>query len=205
MIYVSMNNDYYVYAHYRNDNNEVFYIGKGRGQRCYDNLRRGDMWNKIVKKAGGFTYKILHDNLTEEESFFIEHKYIVHYGRKKYNEGTLCNLTHGFEGLSGFIHSDETKEIMRQKATGRKISKESGQKIAEANKRRVWNPESIIKGAEKRSGGLNHKAKIVLNTESGIFYETLTEAAKSKNYHIVTLSDNLRGISKENRTPFKYV
>lgn len=200
-----MDRTYYVYAHYRNDNNDIFYIGKGKGQRCYDSLRRSDIWNKIVKKSGGFIYKILYDNLTEEESLIIENKLILYYGRKKFNEGPLCNLTVGFDGLSGFCHSEKTKDIMRQKAIGRKISKESGLKIADSNKKRIWTKESKEKGALKRTGELNSKSKIVLNTETGIYYETLTSAASSNNIHVATLSDNLRGINKKNRTPFIYV
>lgn len=64
--------DFYVYAHMRNDNGVVFYIGKGRKHR-FKTKRKNFKWREIVEEAGGFTYKIIKDNLTESEALEYEH------------------------------------------------------------------------------------------------------------------------------------
>lgn len=48
------------------------------------------------------------------------------------------------------------------------------------------------------------RIKLVLDTQNGIFYESATEAAMSKNINVNTLTQRLRGI-KPNFTSLKYV
>lgn len=70
----SMNN-YYVYAHYTSDTDEVFYIGKGKGRRAWagEKSRFTNLdWCRTVEKHGGFVVKILYDNLTEGEALLLE-------------------------------------------------------------------------------------------------------------------------------------
>lgn len=126
---MSKNNNFYVYAHYRNDTNTVFYIGKGKGARATELIKRNKYWNNIVKKHG-FTIKIWADNLTEDQAFAMEKEWIILYGRVDTGEGKLVNLTNGGEGTSGAIISEQT----RQKLMGRIISPEHRQKISECGK-----------------------------------------------------------------------
>lgn len=56
-----------------------------------------------------------------------------------------------------------------------------------------------------KQGGKHQWAKIVLDTETGIYYETLNEAASSKNINVSTLSNYLTGKIKTNRTSLMYV
>ncbi len=76
-------NDYYVYLLYDTLNNEVFYVGKGRGLRFLNHLKdaqkRGDQnveSQKIqkIKSIGTkrFGCSILRRNLTEDEALVIE-------------------------------------------------------------------------------------------------------------------------------------
>ena len=61
-----------------------------------------------------------------------------------------------------------------------------------------------INGLTKQ--GANHNwAKIVLDTQTGVFYETLNEAAESKNINVSTLSNYLTGKIKTNKTSLMYV
>jgi hypothetical protein len=48
------------------------------------------------------------------------------------------------------------------------------------------------------------RIKLVLDTQTGIFYESATEAAMSKNINVNTLTQRLRGI-RPNFTSLKYV
>jgi len=57
---------------------------------------------------------------------------------------------------------------------------------------------------EKLSGELNYLSKIILNTETGIFYFGLNEASKSINMKKATLHVNITK-TKINKTSFIYV
>lgn len=43
---------FYVYQHTRNDTGEVFYVGKGSGDRLKSNKRRNSHWTRIVAAHG---------------------------------------------------------------------------------------------------------------------------------------------------------
>ena len=65
---------FYVYAHYRLDTMEPFYIGKGKDGRK-DILSRNPIHDRVSKKYG-HAVVILYDNLAEEEAFFYEREVI---------------------------------------------------------------------------------------------------------------------------------
>lgn len=69
--------DYYVYLHKRKDNDEVFYIGSGRLNRCNvkDKSRSKD-WLNIVESVGFYSEKIV-ENLSKKEAMDVEHKNIL--------------------------------------------------------------------------------------------------------------------------------
>ena len=92
-----MENNYYVYAHINPTNDEVFFIGKGKGRRVYSRKNRNNHWKNYVKKYGGFLVLFINVNLTEEESFELEKQWISNIGRKDLGKGTLVNTTNGGE------------------------------------------------------------------------------------------------------------
>lgn len=92
-----MYNDYYVYLHRRGDNNEVFYIGKGRKYRSTTKANRNQWWLSIVTKCG-FTVEYVETGLSEESAYDLEIETIKFY---RENNHTLCNLTDGGEGGTG--------------------------------------------------------------------------------------------------------
>ena len=68
-----MYNDYYVYCHRRMDNNEIFYVGKGRKYRAYEKHRnKTKKWIKINEEANGHIVEILFMNLTNKEAILKE-------------------------------------------------------------------------------------------------------------------------------------
>lgn len=50
--------EFYIYAHYTLDTNEIFYIGKGKGNRLGHKRGRSNLWKNIVNKHG-YSKKIL--------------------------------------------------------------------------------------------------------------------------------------------------
>ena len=68
--------NFYVYAHI-NSSREIFYIGKGTGQRCYSKAGRNAYWERFSNK---YEYSVifLKTNLSEELAF----KYEVYYIKK---------------------------------------------------------------------------------------------------------------------------
>lgn len=66
---------FYVYGHFTEDTNELFYIGKGCARRAWIKADRSLKWQEIAAK--GYTVKILHDGLTEEASLVLETELIT--------------------------------------------------------------------------------------------------------------------------------
>jgi hypothetical protein len=119
--------EYYTYAYLREDRT-LYYIGKGKGNRAYNqHKRKGKGFLPIPPKN---RIIFLKQNLTEEQAFRHEKYMIAVFGRKDLGTGILLNLSNGGEGPSGAIpwninksHQLETIEKIRKKAIGRIMSK----------------------------------------------------------------------------------
>jgi hypothetical protein len=128
--------NYYLYRHIRLDKNQPFYIGigtvysKDENQTADDKYYRrayckyrSNLWDKISKKTD---YKI--QIIFESNDYSLikskEVEFIKLYGRLNNNTGILVNLTDGGEGVINQVVSNQTKEKIRKKATGRKWSDE---------------------------------------------------------------------------------
>lgn len=129
-------NDYYVYAWLR-PSGEVFYIGKGRGNRDRAIKTNNPVFerilDKIVKAGSAPSVVRLHENLAEDTAFKIECEEIARYGRRNNGTGILANLTDGGEGTSGRTHSVETKAKIRAIQVGRTASEETRSKMSNAH------------------------------------------------------------------------
>jgi hypothetical protein len=66
----------YVYGHYTKDTDELFYIGKGTGNRAWKKSGRSKYWNNKVNKDG-LVVKILEENLTDEQAYEREKQLIA--------------------------------------------------------------------------------------------------------------------------------
>jgi group I intron endonuclease len=105
---------FYVYIHIRKDTGNVFYVGKGRGQRMFQKKGRNPLWINIVNKHGYEVVKIA-DNLTEEQAFDLEKEKIAEYRNAGYE---LANMTDGGEGSSGYKHTEEHKAKLKGNGFG---------------------------------------------------------------------------------------
>jgi hypothetical protein len=94
-----MNNVYYVYIHLRGDNNEVFYVGKGKGNRIKQRDGRNIYWKNIVNKHG-YTYEIVEKELSEDSAFDLEIELIKFYRESGHK---LVNLRNGERVALGLI------------------------------------------------------------------------------------------------------
>ena len=125
------NREFYVYVHIRLDNNTVFYVGKGTGNRAY-NLDRGNFHNSVRDKYD-CRVEIIKDGLTESQAFRLESKMIKYYvltlgygipidGYRNFsNNKYLTNFTWGGEGTSGMNpYANKTPEEIEE--IGKKIS-----------------------------------------------------------------------------------
>lgn len=88
--------EYYIYAHKRIDNGEIFYIGKGSGKRAYIKSNRNEYWKRIANKYG-YEILFLKRGLSEEDSYKYEIDLIAKY--KKIGQ-CYANFTNGGDGVN---------------------------------------------------------------------------------------------------------
>lgn len=93
--------DYYVYEHELLD--EVFYVGKGKGDRAF-NLTpesRNKMWREIVEgRIEQVKVRIVGRFANEHDAFMFEKAKIKHYVSHGYN---LANIVHNEENMARFL------------------------------------------------------------------------------------------------------
>ena len=117
---------FYVYAYLRSDGTP-YYIGKGKGRRCFD--PRGKAAKPPKNKA---LIVLLREGMTEAQAFWWESLYIRHWGRKDIGTGSLRNKSDGGEGNSGSIRSEAFKEGISRLHKGKVVSEATKAKLRAA-------------------------------------------------------------------------
>lgn len=187
----------------------------------YDNIdwkTACELEKELIKKYGRINNKTgILSNMTDGGEGTLN---------KVISEGTRYSLGKGNRGKkrteeSKKKQSESTKgvkkpeihgEKIRQYRLGKKMSDESKMKISKNSKgRRSWNKglkfseESRNRMSESKKGkktsGENPKAKMVINILTGIYYDTLKDAANS----IGMGYSNFKIKIKQNKINFKYV
>lgn len=167
-----MNN--YVYCHFRLDNNQLFYVGKGSGNRLNSKTKRNPYWKNIVDKCNGFKSIILANNLTKKEALLFERKIIQ--AIKQQHGNILTNMTDGGDG--GLNPSPETRKKQSEAKLGKKLTEETKQKIRLSllgNKRSKGFKQSFETIQKRRNTVIGSK-------RSKEACENISKAKKAKNF-----------------------
>lgn len=165
-----------VYRHRRLDNNKIFYIGIGSIKRSKDKgKRRNAHWNNIVNKTD-YEIEIVSKNLNWETACELEMFLIAEYGLDN-----LSNFTLGGEGCLGYSHTEEFKTKVSKLNSERIWTKESRDKMSKS-KTGTTLPESFRKQMSIRFKNNNPRAIKVINTETNIIYQTITEVYNLLNF-----------------------
>lgn len=204
---------YYLYRHIRVDKNEPFYIGIGT--KSEQDLKYGyygrasakhvdnNIWLKIIAKTE-WKWEIL---LESDDRKFISEKekeFILLYGRKCDNSGTLANLTLGGEENHGYKHTDEVKKKISEAQKGKpgrrlgaKLTSEQCEKFSEIQKEVANRPEMLEFRKEKMMGNTYMLGK----THSDESKKKMSESAKKRGINSKTIKckliDKLNDLSWE--------
>ena len=210
-------NPYYVYRHRRLDTFEIFYIGISKVKsRCRNRSTRNKIWKDIINKTK-YSVEIIQENLSHSDACELEIFLVQSYGRINLNTGTLSNLTDGGEG--GLSPSKERREELSKQSKERIWTKESRKKLSDSRLNKPLSEYQLLKIREaslKRRGvklSEEHKlkmsknsyaAKKVIDTNTGIIYNSATEVSKIFLINQNTLRCYLIG-TRTNKTTFKYI
>lgn len=104
---------YYVYEWFKKETGEIFYVGKGKGNRYKSLANRNPYFMNVYNKYES-DVRIVRDNMTEKESLEFEYELIKKY-RDEFGEDYLTNLTSGMDGYIGFTRTEISKEKIRGK------------------------------------------------------------------------------------------
>jgi hypothetical protein len=215
-------NNWYVYKHIRLDKNEPFYIGIGNKKNFgrafeFSKDKRNEIWWKIYSKTNIYV-EILYESLTKTEASLKEQELIKKYGRKDLNEGFLCNMTDGGDGIWNCIRTEKTKKLLSEQKIGSKNPQFGKKQSKELIEKRFKNIRGVKKSDEdKKKQSLNTiksgQAKEVdvfkynTNEYIGRFY-AISEACRILGFHHLSGKAVQVAKGKRNHTQgyvFKYV
>jgi hypothetical protein len=98
---------FYVYLHRKLKTGEVFYVGKGKGDRAWEKRRKGSYKWKAMAEKYGVMVEIYRDRLTEKEAYELESQVINDMRSDGVN---LANLSDGGKGSRGHV-SGQRKDL----------------------------------------------------------------------------------------------
>ena len=210
----------YIYDNYTFDF-EPIYVGKGKNRRYKQHIRqcllhphKSIFYRKLnnILKEHKPIYFILEGNLSNENACKKEIELIKLIGRLNIKAGTLCNLTNGGDGTTGYILSEQTKEKIRQIHIGHKRWKN----IKHPMKDKTFDEYfGIVKSNELKekisislkNGKAYWKGKNLTDETKQKISETLKKRFKNKENHSrygKKLSDDTKQkISKSNKEYWK--
>jgi hypothetical protein len=184
-----------VYKHINRKNNKVFYVGIGKTKkRAYSCENRNKHWHNIVNKYG-YDVEFFIEGISFNEAKSIEITLIKEYGRIDIGSGQLVNMTDGGDGRLNSEAWNKGKSFL----SGKMNPMYGIRRSDEWKKNHSENAMKVNSRGEK-----HHKSIIVLNTITGIFYESAKAACDSTKYSYSYFKQMLNGC-RSNKTNFIYV
>jgi hypothetical protein len=152
---------FYVYEHWRPDENICFYVGKGFGNRAWITRPRNEHHQSVVNKLSRLgmcvEVRMIESGLNEHEAFTLEKIRIV-FWRSRGNH--LTNQTDGGDGVSGLIFSKESRAKISVAHKGRKLSEEHKIKIRANSHKGVPRPEAVLVKLRGQKRSIESRAKM---------------------------------------------
>lgn len=141
---------FYTYIHRRGDTGEVFYVGKGSGQRAGQASSRNTWWKNIAKLHGHKVEIVAYWDV-ERDALDHECALIAEY---RASGAQLVNATDGGDGICGYRHTPETKEKIAEAGRGhsRKHSPETKAMLSEIGTGRKATAEAKANMSASRKG-----------------------------------------------------
>lgn len=153
---------FYVYVDRRKDDQEPFYVGRGRLNRVNDYKRRNRAWRMIVAKHGVVREIVL---TTEDESSAIDEEVKLIFKLKTRDYFGGANLTDG-----GLKHTKSVKEVLS--ALSRNRMRTPKERMSASKKfKRMWDENrdkimsSHVKGSQHGKTSLTDEEVIRLREE----------------------------------------
>ena len=101
---------------------------------------------------------------------------------------------------------EHVKEMLRTNFLGRKHTEVSLEKMRKNNARANLGKKASDETRRKISmNNSRHNSKLVINIQSGIFYNSIKEAASSTDFKYDYIKTNLNGTTLKNRTNFRLI
>tara|TARA_R110002153_G_scaffold265563_1_gene428317 strand:- start:11 stop:661 length:651 start_codon:yes stop_codon:yes gene_type:complete len=149
---------FYVYHLIDPRDNTVFYVGKGKGDRCNVHTRPSELEGNTSHKANKIRkihseglepiVKIVESNLTEDVSFERERFYIS-------NIQNLTNMTDGGEGPSGRVPWNKGKKMSKEARKNMSISRKKS-KAFQDHKNKMLKKMIEVNTGKKRPEHAKH-------------------------------------------------
>jgi hypothetical protein len=144
----------------------LIYIGKGVCSRPFERTRRNEKWNELVVQAGGFEVEILGWFDSDGDARKFEARAIRELA-------PVCNLV-----MNGWKRSDEFKRIISRTHKGKIVSAETRKRMSAAS----------------QLGKL--RCKRIVDTETGLEYESIVAASRALNIPKATFRAYFAGRAK---------
>lgn len=186
---------FYTYIHRKADTGDVFYVGKGLGNRCNETTNRNKQWAHVFAKHSRVVEIV---SLFEcEADAFAHEKLLIAELRK--SGANLVNITNGGQGQSGRTISPEQRAMISAALKGRRpsentlraarrpLSADHKAKLSQAKKgKKAWNQGVLMSQEERLRRGWPAEKKIytpkikVHNALSVEHRQKISDALKGK-------------------------
>lgn len=196
-------------------NCEYFYFGQAQdlNRRKNDHLAslaRGKHRNKklqaVFNKYGIPKIEII--EYCEIEYLDLKEEAIINI---HFENTFCCNLKPSAKTMRGYRHTQDSKDRISATQKNKIISEETRRRHSAANKRRIidgyvqaFSNETRKKMSDNHRLEKHSKAKLVVNTKTGVIYECAKIVSILFNINYSTLRDYLKN-RRPNKTPFIYV